>query len=77
MLNLYLIAGPSFPFPMPSHNQSKYLWFVPVNFDDHGLTVRHCLQFEDLISNTIDETKNIPETISETGKIGVSILGEL
>ncbi|KAF8308201.1 DUF155-domain-containing protein [Clavulina sp. PMI_390] len=27
--------------------------------------------FEDLISNTIDETKNIPETISETGKIGM------
>jgi len=27
--------------------------------------------FEELISNTIEETKNIPEIISETGKIGM------
>jgi len=28
--------------------------------------------FEELISNTIEETKNIPEIISETGKIGMN-----
>jgi uncharacterized Rmd1/YagE family protein len=29
------------------------------------------LQFEELISSTIEETKEIPEIISETGKIGM------
>lgn len=28
-------------------------------------------QFEELISSTIEETKDIPEIISETGKIGM------
>lgn len=28
-------------------------------------------QFEELISTTIEETKDIPEIISETGKIGM------
>lgn len=28
-------------------------------------------QFEELISSTIEETKDIPEVISETGKIGM------
>ncbi|KAG2107317.1 hypothetical protein BD769DRAFT_1392962, partial [Suillus cothurnatus] len=27
--------------------------------------------FEELISNTIEDTKDIPETLSETGKIGI------
>jgi uncharacterized Rmd1/YagE family protein len=27
--------------------------------------------FEELISNTIEDTKDIPEVISETGKIGM------
>ena len=29
------------------------------------------VQFEELISSKIEETKDIPEIISETGKIGV------
>lgn len=29
------------------------------------------VQFEDLISSKIEETKDIPETLSETGKIGM------
>jgi uncharacterized Rmd1/YagE family protein len=29
------------------------------------------VQFEELISSTIEETKDIPEVISETGKIGM------
>jgi hypothetical protein len=29
------------------------------------------VQFEELISSTIEETKDIPEIISETGKIGM------
>jgi uncharacterized Rmd1/YagE family protein len=33
------------------------------------------LKFEDLISNTIEETKEYPEIISETGKIGLSHKG--
>ncbi len=33
-------------------------------------------QFEELISSTIDETKDIPEIISETGKIGMPHKGE-
>lgn len=28
-------------------------------------------QFEDLISSTIDQTKDVPEIISETGKVGM------
>lgn len=35
-----------------------------------GSTLRRW-QFEELISNTIEETKDIPEIISETGKIGM------
>lgn len=34
------------------------------------------LQFEDLISTTVEETKDIPEIISETGKIGMPHKGE-
>jgi hypothetical protein len=34
-------------------------------------------QFESLISTTIEETKDIPEIISETGKIGMPHKGEL
>ena len=34
------------------------------------------LQFEELISSTIEETKDIPETISETGKIGMPHKGK-
>ena len=33
---------------------------------------RHGTQFEKLISTTIEETKDIPEIISETGKIDMS-----
>lgn len=32
-------------------------------------------QFEDLISSTIDQTKSIPEVISETGKVGMTHKG--
>ena len=28
-------------------------------------------QFEELISSTIEDTKDIPEVISETGKVGM------
>lgn len=35
------------------------------------------LQFEALISSTIEETKDIPEIISETGKIGMPHKGTL
>lgn len=34
-------------------------------------------QFEDLISSTIEETKDIPEVISETGKIGMPHKGDM
>jgi len=34
-------------------------------------------QFEDLISSTIEETKDIPEVISETGKIGMPHKGNM
>lgn len=34
-------------------------------------------QFEELISNTIEDTKDIPETLSETGKIGIPHKGRL
>jgi uncharacterized Rmd1/YagE family protein len=34
------------------------------------------IQFEELISSTIEETKDIPEVISETGKIGMPHKGE-
>lgn len=30
--------------------------------------------FEELISSTIEQTKDIPRILSETGKIGVSLL---
>ena len=33
-------------------------------------------QFEELISSTIEETKDIPEIISETGKIGMPHKGK-
>ena len=32
-------------------------------------------QFEELISNTIEETKDVPEEISETGKVNMSHKG--
>jgi len=37
---------------------------------------RNYEQFESLISNTIEETKDIPEIISETGKIGMPHKGD-
>jgi hypothetical protein len=35
------------------------------------LLILKFVQFEDLISSTIEETKDIPEVMSETGKIGM------
>lgn len=40
------------------------------------LRCSYSAQFEELISSTIEETKDIPEIISETGKIGMPHKGE-
>ena len=46
------------------------LTFSLLSYDDPS-------QFEDLISSTIEDTKDIPEIISETGKVGMPHKGKL
>ncbi|KAG8889471.1 hypothetical protein FRB98_004156 [Tulasnella sp. 332] len=64
---------------LPSYEvELEDLNFYYANYSRTKLALSHALAqsvkislFEELISNTIDQTKDIPEVISETGKIGM------
>lgn len=61
-------------------SQSVKISLVSNCFGKVPLLTQRCslfFQFEELISNTIEETKDIPEEISETGKVGMSHKGTI
>jgi hypothetical protein len=64
---MYVVLGP-------------ILGLTTLMFPRTKLSLSHALSqsvkislFEELISSTIEQTKDIPKSLSETGKIGVSI----
>jgi len=71
------MTGPNSLCPTHFPNPLKYRWFVPFDLVRSAVCLSLLfLKFEALISSTIEETKDIPEVISETGKIGMPHKGK-
>lgn len=58
-------------------SRSKFRWYVHILIYLSLTPLNERGQFEQLIATTIEETKDIPEIISETGKVGMPHKGPL
>lgn len=65
------LQGPNYRYRMLWRSPSKFPWYAAAMHSETAVLNVPALKFEDLISTTIDQTKDIPEIISETGKVGM------